>query len=216
MSNKLTPGWFKEQVALAESDIEKWPEWMKRSYQEASEQPVDMSLVKALRQKIEKITYHSSQFLMHERGAATAGICNRLAGEAEDILSAIEGQSATKRESGVDIKAGADAIESWSLIGIRNGNKAVIYNSQSVAKAVAKAWGKESDDALRSELAAYRTVFDAANDLNKLMNEVDTNSAGQNDRVFAHFEFDQLRYAIGLVENLKGMATNEIEGETTC
>lgn len=34
MSN-LTPGWFKERVALAEEDIAKWPEWLKCSYQVA-------------------------------------------------------------------------------------------------------------------------------------------------------------------------------------
>lgn len=64
-----------------------------------------------------------------------------------------------------------------------------------------------------TELAAHRAVFDAAKGLSRLMDEVEQDQAGQNDRVFAHFEFDQLRYAIGLVENLKRAATIQIEPE---
>lgn len=31
----LTPGWFKQQVALAEGDVSKWPDWLKTSYEAA-------------------------------------------------------------------------------------------------------------------------------------------------------------------------------------
>ena len=61
------------------------------------------------------------------------------------------------------------------------------------------------------ELAAHRAVFDAAKELSRLMDEAPDMPGGQGDRVFAHFEFDQLRYALGLVDNLKGCATNKIE-----
>jgi len=73
---------------------------------------------------------------------------------------------------------------------------------------------RESDveDALRSELAAYKAVYEQAIKLSRLMDEVPEDNEGQNDRVFAHFEFDELRYAFTLVNALKGAATTQIEG----
>lgn len=41
----------------------------------------------------------------------------------------------------VDLKAAASAIEACACIAVRNGNKAVVYNGESVAKACANIWG---------------------------------------------------------------------------
>jgi hypothetical protein len=63
------------------------------------------------------------------------------------------------------------------------------------------------EDGLRAEIAALQAVKEAAFNLLNTMDEVSNEITGvQSDRVFAYYEFDQLRYAFTLVDALKGAA----------
>lgn len=66
---------------------------------------------------------------------------------------------------------------------------------------------QQINEALKSEIAAYKAVDAAARGLNRLMLTIEQDNHGQNDRVFTHFEFDDLRYALSLVDGLKATAT---------
>ncbi len=55
-------------------------------------------------------------------------------------------------------------------------------------------------------------LFNAAEDVLGLMNEVPLDQRGQNDRVFAHYEFDELRRVLSICRSLKRSADNTRRG----
>lgn len=133
------------------------------------------------------------------------------------MVDAVNHVGLTKRESqqtaesSYRIDRDDDGREILTLHAIGDKDEDEKWVRYDIYESLCKQERESIEEGLRAELAAHRAVFDAARELGRLMDEVEQDDAGQNDRVFAHFEFDQLRYALGLVANLKGCATNQIE-----